>query len=152
MGHSFDPDVLLERPLMATLSTIGPSGPCNAPVWYVWEDNALWMLGSDTGSSVRRLREDPRCAVEIVDYQNAAGILLHLGFRGSASIEPSCPARFRRLLSRYLDPEEASWNPWFIETVARMDDPDNRWIRLAPESTFTNNVSYFRSGPNLAWP
>lgn len=137
---------------MAVLSTLSPEGPRNAPVWFIWEDNAVWMLGSISSRSVLRLEADERCAVEIVHFVNAEGILLHLGLRGRASVEAADSARFRRLLARYLGPDEAAWNPWFVETIAEVDDPSNRWIRLVPDSTFTNNVSYFRSGPELAWP
>ena len=45
------------------------------------------MLGSKNGSSVSRLKVDPRCAVEIVHFDNEAGILLHVGLRGRASVE-----------------------------------------------------------------
>ncbi len=148
----FDPAEVLSLPLMAVLSTLAADGaPCNAPVWFAWEDGALWMPGSEGGSPVRRLARDPRCAVEIVHYDNARGILLHLGFRGRAEVRPMDPARFRRLLTRYLGPER-DWNPWFTRTVAQIDDPAGRMIRLRPDSTFTNNVSHFRSGPHLAWP
>ncbi|WP_127521050.1 pyridoxamine 5'-phosphate oxidase family protein [Mesorhizobium sp. Z1-4] len=150
MGHKFDPRLLLDLPLMANLATSEVDGPRNSPVWYMWEDDALWMLGSNQGSAVRRLREDPRCAVEIVRYDNEAGILMHLGFRGRATVEPNSPARFRRLLARYLGPDEAGWNPWFIENIARIESAAGRFVRLVPETTFTNNVSYFRTGPDLA--
>jgi hypothetical protein len=151
MGESFDPLELLSRPLMANLATQSVNGPRNAPVWFIWEDGAIWLLGSKGGSSVRRLISDPRCAVEIVYFDNDAGILLHLGLRGSATVEPMEPDRFRRLLAKYLGPDEANWNSWFIENIAMIEDPDGRLIRLAPESVFTNNVSYFRTGPALAW-
>lgn len=152
MGRPFDADLLLAMPLMANLATISEEGPRNAPVWFLWEDGALWMLGDDRSSSVRRLEADPRCAVEIVHYDNARGILAHLGLRGRAVLEPMSPPRFRRLLAKYLGPDEAAWNPWFVCEVARIDDPAGRLIRLDPDSVFTNNVSYFRSGPALAWP
>ena len=109
------------------------------------------MLGSTSRKSVGRLLADPVCAVEIVHFANAAGILLHLGFRGSATVEAADGGRFRRLLRKYLGPEQAHWNPWFVKTNAGIDDPDGRWIRLVAHSTFTNNVSYFRTGPELAW-
>ena len=150
MGEPFDPEILLRRPLMASLATSCPEGPRNAPVWFVWEDGALWMPGSTGGSSVRRIEADPRCAVEIVEFDAAAGVLLHLGLRGRASVEPMDPARFRRLLARYLGPDEAAWNSWFIEEIARIDDPAGRLIRLAPEGVFTDDVSFFRTGPALA--
>ena len=152
MGARFDPDALLALPLMATLATLSGEGPRNAPVWFLHEDAAVWMLGHAGSSSVRRLGVDPRCAVEIVHYDNPNGILAHLGLRGRATVEPMSPPRFRRLLAKYLGPDETTWNPWFIDGVARIDDPDGRLIRLAPESVFTNNVSYFRTGPDLAWP
>lgn len=137
---------------MAVLSTLSPEGPRNAPVWFIWEEGALWMLGSVSSRSVLRLEADARCAVEIVRFDNSGGVLLHLGLRGRASVEAADPARFRRLLARYLGADEAAWNPWFVESIAEVDDPSNRWIRLVPDSTFTNNVSYFRTGPALAWP
>jgi hypothetical protein len=152
MRNTFDPEEILHLPLMANLATVCSDGPRNAPIWFIWEDGALWLLGSADGSSVARLREDPRCAVEIVHFDNKNGVLLHLGFRGAATIEPSSANRFRRLLSKYLGEDEATWNAWFIENIARIDDPAGRMIRLESQRTFTSNVSYFRTGPELAWP
>jgi hypothetical protein len=152
VGFPFDPDALLSMPLMANLATVSDDGPRNAPVWFLWENGALWMLGNDGSSSVRRLAKDARCAVEIVHYDNARGILAHLGLRGRATVETMDPPRFRRLLAKYLGPNEERWNTWFLARVARIDDPDGRLIRLDPASVFTNNVSHFRTGPDLAWP
>ncbi|MEL7177203.1 MAG: pyridoxamine 5'-phosphate oxidase family protein [Pseudomonadota bacterium] len=150
MTTPFDPERVLSQPLMAYLATIGPNGPRNAPVWFHWEDGTLSILGSSDSSSIRRIEADPRCAVEIVDYDNAAGRLLHLGLRGTATITAMDTALFKRLLRRYLGADEADWNPWFIDNVARIEDPEGRLIRLKPDSIFTNNVSFFRSGPDLA--
>ena len=146
----FDPAEILARPLMAILSTLSPGGPRNAPVWYQWEDDALWMLSGEGASSARRLAADPRCAVEIVDHDNAAGVLRHLGLRGRGEVRPSDPDRFRRLLARYLGPDPEAWNAWFVREVARIEDPAGRMIRLVPDSVFTNDVSFFRTGPALA--
>jgi hypothetical protein len=153
MGQAFDPALLLEQPLMAHLATASPEGPRGTPVWYLWEEEALWIPG-DTGSHfVARVVADPRVAVDIVDYDNAEGRLLHLGLRGRAEVkEAGVAARFRRLLARYLGDDAAAWNAWFLDTVARPDDPETRMIRLRPESVFTSNVSYFRTGPQLAAP
>lgn len=152
MPREFDPQAVLGRPLMANLATVAADGaPRNEPVWFIWEDEALWMLGSADGRSVKRIEREPRCAVEIVHFDNEAGILLHLGLRGAATIEPMVPDRFKRLLYKYLGPE-ADWNRWFIDNVAEIDHPEGRMIRLAPASMFTNNVSFFRTGPDLAWP
>lgn len=150
MARDFDPDEVLNLPLMANLATVAADGaPRNAPMWFIWEDGALWLPASAGNSSVRRIAHQPRCAAEIVRFDNDAGILLHLGLRGTATVEPMCPARFRRLLTRYLGGEQ-SWNPWFIEKIARIENPEGRMIRLSPDSVFTNDVSYFRTGPDLA--
>ncbi|MGJ8603311.1 MAG: pyridoxamine 5'-phosphate oxidase family protein [Marivita sp.] len=150
MKTPFPPDDILQLPLMANLATLASDGsPRNAPVWFHWEDNALWMLGSKDNASTKRVSADPRVSVEIVQYDNAGGILRHLGYRGRATVEKMNPDLFRRLLNRYLGPEP-TWNAWFIETVACIDDPDGRLIRLQPETTFTNDVSFFRTGPRLA--
>jgi general stress protein 26 len=152
MGKTFDPIDVLMRPLMATVATVAKDGsPRNAPMWFIWEEDAIWLLGSQSTSTVGRIQRDPRCAIEIVHFDVGAGVLLHLGLRGRASIEPMSPERFRRVLKKYLG-DEANWNPWFIENVAAIDDPDGRLIRLEPDQVFTNNVSYFRTGPELAWP
>lgn len=151
MPEPFDPEDLLHLPLMANLATLAEDGaPRNAPVWFHWEDGVLHMLSDETASSALRIARDPRIAVEIVQYDNAGGILRHLGLRGRAMIEPMDPALFRRLLARYLGPDEAAWNPWFIDNVAKIEDPSGRLIRLVPDSVFTNDVSFFRSGPSLA--
>lgn len=148
----FEPSELLSRPLMANVATVSTDGaPRNAPMWFIWEDGAIWMPGSTTTSSIGRIAHNPHCAIEIVDFDNEAGILLHLGLRGQATIEPNSIVRFKRLLEKYLGAEK-TWNPWFIENIAKIEAAGSRFIKLKPDSFFTANVSYFRSGPKLAWP
>lgn len=150
MKTHFDPEDVLRLPLMANLATLAEDGaPRNAPVWFQWDGVALWMLGGEDNSSTRRIARDPRVAVEIVDYDNRAGILRHLGLRGRATIEPMDQDLFHRLLARYLGPSDA-WNTWFIDEVARVDNPAGRLIRLVPDTVFTNDASFFRTGPDLA--
>ena len=100
MGHAFDPQVLLQLPLMANLATICAEGPRNSPVWFLWEDGAIWMLGDKGGSSVKRLKADARCAVDLVHFSRKEGHLLHLGMRGSATITPMDPRLFERFLDK----------------------------------------------------
>jgi hypothetical protein len=150
MITAFDPGDILHRPPMANLATVAADGsPRNAPVWFHWEDDALRMLGTEGNASVNRISAPPRVAVEIVDSDNAGGALRHLGFRGQATVEAMDTGPFRRLLTRYLGAPE-TWNDWFISEIARIDDPAGRVIRLVPDTTFTNDVSFFRTGPDLA--
>ncbi|MES0113193.1 MULTISPECIES: pyridoxamine 5'-phosphate oxidase family protein [unclassified Mesorhizobium] len=59
-AEKFDPDDVLSRPLMANLATVTPDGaPRNAPMWFIWEDAAIWLLGSTGASAVKHLERDP---------------------------------------------------------------------------------------------
>ncbi len=152
MTASLDPDIVLSRPLMANLATVSADGaPRNAPVWFAWEDGVLWMLSDASSSSAARVAANPNVAVEVVDYDNKRGLLRHVGLRGQARVEPMDTALFKRLLRRYLGPEDTQ-NQWFVDTIARIEDPDGRLIRLAPDSIFAKDVSYFRTGPDVAKP
>lgn len=150
MKTDLDAESVLRQPLMANLATMAPDGPRNSPVWFLWEDDALWMLGSEQSSSVRRLSADSRCAVEIVEFDAEAGLLRHVGLRGTAEVLAMDTDLFRRLLAKYLGSDETGWNPWFIKEIARIDDPEGRLIRLYPTSIFTNDASFFKTGPALA--
>jgi len=44
-------DDVLKRPLFAHLATASEHGPRESPVWFLWEDDAIWIIGnSKTGS------------------------------------------------------------------------------------------------------
>lgn len=150
MGEIFDKEIVLAMPVMAFLGTVDGAKPRVAPVWFLWEDAALWVLGDKSGSSVKRIAKNSECAVEIVHFDVVQGVLLHLGLRGRAIVEKSDPQRFRRLLGKYLGDDQLKWNKWFIKNIARIEDENGRMIKLEPESFFTNNVSYFKTGPDLA--
>ena len=96
MGEIFDKEIVLAMPVMAFLGTVDGAKPRVAPVWFLWEDAALWMLGDKSGSSVKRIGENAECAVEIVHFDVVQGVLLHLGLRGRAIVEKSDPQRFPR--------------------------------------------------------
>lgn len=143
----FDPVDLLAKPLLAYLATGSPEGPRSSPVWFLWENSALWLIGNEEDSFPKRLRAEPRCAVSIVDFDVARGILRHVGIRGRAEILALDHARLHRLLARYLGPDPDKWNPWFkINIVAPLD----LMIRIVPERTVARDMSYFRTGPDLA--
>ena len=89
---------------MANVARVAADGtPRNAPMWYIWEENAIWLLGPTSFSSVKRLKIKPNCAVEIIDFNREDGILLHLGLRGVATTVPMDRTRFQRLLKNTLE-------------------------------------------------
>lgn len=130
---------LLSRPLFAHLATASEDGPRESPVWFLWEDAALWIIGNYvTDTFPRRIEREPRCAVGIVDFDAATGLVQHAGFRGRARLTPHDPARMERLLSRYMRARNA-WDSRFIEIL---DDADYIFIRFDPETAVVRDQSY----------
>jgi hypothetical protein len=139
--HSeLDVDELLARPLFAHLATASADGARSSPVWFLWEDDAIWIIGSRRADSFpARLEREPRCAIGIVDFDREGGLVHHVGMRGRASLEPFDAQRAARLLARYLGDRRELWDRRFRDTLA---DPDNLFIRFAPETVVARDQSY----------
>jgi hypothetical protein len=130
---------ILTRPLFAHLSTSSESGARESPVWFLWEGDALWIIGNyRTDSFPKRVERDPRCAVGIVDYDPATGLVQHVGFRGRARLQPHDAERMKRLLGRYLG-EPGRWDPRF---VGILDDADYIFVSFDPETAVVRDQSY----------
>jgi hypothetical protein len=142
--QDFDIDLFLQRPLMAHLATASEDGPRESPVWYLWEDSLLWLVGTSQDSFPKRIQKDGRCAIGIVDFDVARGRLQHVGFRGHALVLPLEQDRLYRLLRRYLGDDQAQWNPWFqTHVIAGLDV----MIQCAPTSIVARDQSYFAQPP-----
>jgi hypothetical protein len=145
-----DVDELLARPLFAHLATASDDGPRESPVWFLWEDHALWIIGSRrTDTFPARLEREPRCAIGIVDFDRGRGLVHHVGMRGRASLEPFDPQRATRLLARYLGDRSELWDRRFRDTLA---DPDNLFVRFVPKTVVARDQSYERPSEAGEWP
>jgi hypothetical protein len=132
-------DNILSRPLFAHLATSSESGARESPVWFLWEYNALWIIGNyQTDSFPKRLEQDPRCAIGIVDFDLSRGLVQHIGFRGRASLQSHDEERMKRLLSRYMGKLE-TWDARFVEILG---DTDYIFIRFEPETVVVRDQSY----------
>ena len=135
-----DLETFLARPLFAHLSTVDGTDPRESPVWFLWEEDALWVVGdSEADSFPVRVEADPRCAVGIVDYDRGTGRVEHVGFRGRATVEPFDPERVTRLLRRYLGPNEARWDARFSGALERSTSV---LLRFVPETAVLRDQSY----------
>lgn len=131
---------VLDRRLFCMLGTVSEAGdPRVSPLWYLWEDGAMWILGDAAGKSyVERVRVHPHVAVALVDWDPAMGTVHHVGIRGEARIDPYDPPRADRLLARYLGDNPDAWDPHFRDL-----DPDRwRFIRIVPTSVVLRDQSY----------
>lgn len=139
--RSFDLDEFLEKPLFAHLSTASSEGPKESPVWFIWEDHCLWMIGTPEDSFPLRIEKEPKCAIGIVDFNPVTGKVWHAGFRGKATVEPFNFDLAKRLFTKYLGSNETTWDPRF-----RNQDPHNVFIRFVPETVVVRDQSYDVSG------
>ena len=130
---------ILARPLFAHLATASEHGPRESPVWFLWEDEALWIIGNyKTDSFPRRIEREPRCAVGVVYFEVATGLVQHVGLRGRAHLEAHDAERMKRLLSRYMG-ELERWDSRFVEIL---DDTDYVFVRFEPETVVVRDQSY----------
>ncbi len=140
----FDMDEFLSRPLMAHLATTAESGACESPLWYVWEDQAVWLLAEVGYNSFQeRIQRDGRCAIGFVDFSPSTGRIQHLGMRGIARSEPWDDARAMRFLRRYyrayLGYREPPTRPGDVPITGRFP---MIWVRFDPETMVLKDQSF----------
>jgi hypothetical protein len=80
-GKPFDLDKFLARPLFAHLATGSLEGPRESPVWFLWEDGAIWLIGTSSDGFPKRIANEARCALGFVDFDLGQGFLQHVGMR-----------------------------------------------------------------------
>jgi hypothetical protein len=131
---------VLSRPLFAHLATDSELGVRESPVWFLWEDEALWIIGNyETDTFPKRIELEPRCAIGIVDFDLLTGLVQHVGFRGRATVHPHDESRAKRLLSRYLGENQEQWDTRFVEVLG---DANFVFVRFEPETAVVRDQSY----------
>lgn len=129
----------LARPLFAWLAQRSGDGPRLSPLWFLWEDDAVWHIAQLDGRSYpERVRAYPRTAVGVVDFDASTGSVEHVGIRGTATLVPYDEPRAGRLLETYLGADRATWPERFRDL-----DPDAyRLIRVDPDTVVARDQSY----------
>ena len=140
MDDSFDVGAFLARPLTARVAT---NGPTVRPTWYLWEDNAFWILTGPWTRLLRRIRADPAVALVVDECDLATGIVRQVIARGTGAVLPFDVPRGRRKLVRYLGADESGWDDKFRRYL--YDDPADRgtvWLRVPAEFLRATDLSY----------
>lgn len=136
-------EAVLERPLFCFLAhTAADGAPRLSPLWFLWEEGSVWMIGDAVGKSyVDRIERDPRTALAVVDSDVRAGTVRHVGMRGRTEVVPFDPERADRLLGRYLGDDPDAWDERFV------DLPSDRWrlLRFDPETVVARDQSFVPS-------
>lgn len=65
----------LDRALFAFLAQSSPDGPRVSPLWFLWEEGAVWHTARTDGRSYpERVRRDSRTALAVVDFDPATAV------------------------------------------------------------------------------
>ena len=129
----------LARPLFCFLAQRSGNGPRLSPLWFLWEDGAVWNVAQlDKRSYPGRVRAYPESALAIVDFEPGTGRVEHVGMRGEATLEPYDRSRAGRLFEKYLGDDREAWP----ETFRGLDAESYRLIRFDPETAVARDQSY----------
>lgn len=132
-------DDFLERPLFCLLAQQSDEGPRLSPLWFLWEDEAIWNVARlEERSYPKRVDQYPRSAVAIIDFDPTAGRLEHVGMRGDATLEPYDSDRAERLFQKYLGEDKDKWPAMF----RTLDVDKYRLIRFEPGTVVARDQSY----------
>ena len=122
----------LRQRLIGRLATASPDGqPHIVPVWFLWEDGAVWISSYRSTRKVIDIERNRKCAL-VVDIENAEDGLTAVVLEGQAELV-SVPAetvkqRIERIYTKYLGPEgvlEKDPQTW-------LNSPENVLIRFTP--------------------
>jgi nitroimidazol reductase NimA-like FMN-containing flavoprotein (pyridoxamine 5'-phosphate oxidase superfamily) len=131
----------LARPLFCHLATASENGPRASPLWFLWEDEAIWLIATrSTKTFPERIEEEPRTAISIVDFDPETGRVQHVGLRGRATVEPFDGDRGERLLSQYLGEDKEEWDEQFRGLGEATDN--YAFVRFVPETVVARDQSY----------
>lgn len=132
-------DEFLNRPLFCFLGQRSDDGPRLSPLWFLWEDRAVWNVARLSERSYpERVKRYPRTAIAIVDFEPSAGRVEHVGMRGDAMLEPYDRSRAERLFQKYLGEERSDWPEMFVG----LEEDNYRLIKFEPETVVARDQSY----------
>src|SRR4051794_32039197 len=116
--HPFDVDEFLAEGLTARVAT---NGPTVRPMWYHWEDDHFYLMSGPWAWLFKYVQKTPELAMVIDVCELDVGRIRVVHVKGSIEIVPFDVPRGRRMLHRYLGPDEESWS----------SDPDDYRAYLA---------------------
>ncbi|WP_246476601.1 pyridoxamine 5'-phosphate oxidase family protein [Salicibibacter cibi] len=67
---------ILSRPIFAHLSTFHEEGPRESPVWFLWENEKIWMIGNYKTDSFPKRIERVRSGSWILTLKQDLSIML----------------------------------------------------------------------------
>ena len=128
-------EAFLAEPVLGRLATLSRNGsPHVVPVWFLWEDGAVWISAFQSTRKARHLLSDPRCAL-VVDVEKPRFGVTGVLFEGAAEVfsssEPGARDRIERIYRKYLGPEGVMGK----DPQEWLASPENMLVKLTPAHT-----------------
>ncbi|WP_368396896.1 pyridoxamine 5'-phosphate oxidase family protein [Streptomyces sclerotialus] len=139
----FDVAAFLARPLVARLATFGsgPLSPVLQPVWYLWEQDAFWVITGSWARLGRRLAADPRFSLVVDICEQDTGTVQQVTAYGRGSLTDFDTTRGLRKLRRYLGRNVEQWDARFTMSHGQAER-GTRWARLVPDVLRVADLSF----------
>jgi general stress protein 26 len=120
----------LSRRLLGRLATSSFDGqPHVVPVWFLWEDGAIWISSYKSTRKVFDIESNPKCAL-VVDIENAEGGLTAVMLEGISELiklpSDEFKQRIFRIYTKYLGPDGVNDN----DPQTWLNSPENLLIKL----------------------
>jgi PPOX class probable F420-dependent enzyme len=145
------------------LATTGPDGPHVAPVWFVWDGQAIWVYSLTRSQRWANLARDPRAAV-VVDDGHHYHELRGAEIEGEAAVIGPVPRTGHEDVPELAEPERLMAAKYFGQASPAADadadaaaagepvmthDGRHAWLRITPRKIVTWD---FRKLATLADP
>jgi PPOX class probable F420-dependent enzyme len=127
------------------LATTGPDGPHVAPVWFVWDGQALWVYSLTRSQRWANVTRDPRVAV-VVDDGHHYHELRGAEIEGQATVVGPVPRTAEDPPTPELAEPELLMAAKYFNAAAMTHDARHAWLRITPRKLVTWD---FRKLPTL---
>jgi nitroimidazol reductase NimA-like FMN-containing flavoprotein (pyridoxamine 5'-phosphate oxidase superfamily) len=131
-------NAFLAKPIIARIATVSPDRlhPHVVPVWFLWEDETLWISSYRTTKKFRDLNANPNCSI-VIDEAEGGLDYWAVVMEGKVELIDHPVEEVRKTLTRIyarylglegvLAPDPQEW----------INDPNNLLIKLHPEKIIT---------------
>lgn len=122
----------LTRRLLGRLATASPDGqPHIVPVWFLWEDRAVWISSYRSTRKVIDISGNQKCAL-VVDIENANGGLTAVVLEGRGELISNPSDTVKQLIERVYIKYLGSKGVMDEDPQTWLNSPENILIKLIP--------------------
>ena len=125
-------DAFLGEQRTCRLATTGPGGPHVAPLWFVWDGQALWVSSLTRSQRWANVARDPRVAVVIDDghhYHELRGVEVE---GEAAPVGPVPRPAGGETFPELAEPERLMAAKYSSGSSGSSGDGRHAWLRITP--------------------